>query len=40
MDSEKAGVTFVYNKFNPPIVANGRLYVPTYDGQVDVYVLA
>jgi outer membrane protein assembly factor BamB len=39
-DSEKAGVTFVYNKFNPPIVANGRLYVPTYDGQVDVYVLA
>ena len=39
-DSENAGVTFVYNKFNSPVVANGRLYVPTYDERVDVYVLA
>jgi outer membrane protein assembly factor BamB len=39
-DSESAGIAFVYNKFNPPVVANGRLFVPTYDGHVDVYTLA
>jgi hypothetical protein len=39
-DSEAAGVEFTYNKFNPPVVANGRLIVPAYDGHVDVYTLA
>jgi outer membrane protein assembly factor BamB len=39
-DSEAEGINFVYNKFNPPVVANGRVYVPTYDGNVDVYTLA
>jgi outer membrane protein assembly factor BamB len=34
---EQAG--FQYSKFCPPVVADGRLLVPTYDGRVDVYVL-
>ena len=28
---------YIYNKFNPPVVSGGKLYVPTYDGHVDVY---
>jgi outer membrane protein assembly factor BamB len=28
---------FSYSKFCPPVVINGKLYVPTYDGRVDVY---
>jgi len=38
-DSTKAGVNFTFSKFCPPMVADGRLYVPTYDGRVDVYQL-
>jgi hypothetical protein len=30
---------FTYSKFCPPVVADGRLIVPTYDGRVDVYIL-
>jgi outer membrane protein assembly factor BamB len=30
---------FTYSKFCPPVVADGRLLVPTYDGRVDVYTL-
>jgi outer membrane protein assembly factor BamB len=30
---------FTYSKFCPPVVADGTLFVPTYDGRVDVYVL-
>ena len=30
---------FKYSKFCPPVVADGRLFVPTYDGRVDVYQL-
>ena len=30
---------FTYSKFCPPVVADGRLFVPTYDGRVDVYTL-
>jgi hypothetical protein len=36
-DSERWGVTFSFNKFNLPVVANGRLIVPTYGGSVDIY---
>jgi len=36
-DSERWGVTFVYNKFNVPVVSGGKLFVPTYSGTVDVY---
>ncbi len=38
-DSTQAGVTFDFSKFCPPMVADGKLYVATYDGRVDVYAL-
>jgi hypothetical protein len=38
-DNTKAGVTFTFSKFCPPMVADGRLYVATYDKRVDVYEL-
>jgi hypothetical protein len=28
---------YTYNKFNPPVVSGAKVYVPTYDGRVDVY---
>ena len=28
---------FKFSKFCQPMVVNGKLYVPTYDGRVDVY---
>jgi outer membrane protein assembly factor BamB len=37
-DSTRSGVTFNYAKFCPPVVADGKVFVPTYDGRVDVYV--
>lgn len=37
-DSNRSGVTFDYSKFCPPVVADGRLLVPTYDGRIDIYV--
>ena len=33
------GNTFNFSKFCPPVVVDGRVLVPTYDGRVDVYVL-
>jgi hypothetical protein len=39
-DSQAEGLPFRYNKFTPPVVANGRVLVATYDGHVDVYELA
>lgn len=36
-DSTKAGVAFHFSKFCPPMVADGKLFVATYDGRVDVY---
>jgi outer membrane protein assembly factor BamB len=38
-DSKRSGVTFNFSKFCPPMVADGKLYVPTYNGRVDVYAL-
>jgi hypothetical protein len=37
-DSKRSGITFTYSKFCTPVVADGRLLVPTYDGRVDIYV--
>ena len=37
-DSTRSGVAFNFTKFCPPVVADGRLLVPTYDGHVDVYI--
>jgi outer membrane protein assembly factor BamB len=34
------GNTFNHSKFCAPIVADGKVFVPTYDGRVDVYGLA
>jgi outer membrane protein assembly factor BamB len=31
------GNVFNFSKFCPPIVADGQVFVPTYDGRVDVY---
>ena len=39
-DSQDWNLGFSFCKFTPPVVANGRLYVPTYDGRIDVYGLA
>ena len=36
-DSQAWALTFTFNKFNPPVVANGRIIVPTYEDRVDVY---
>ncbi len=36
-DSMTAGVSFHFSKFCPPVVADGKLYIPTYDGRVNVY---
>ena len=34
------GCAFTHPKFNRPVTWNGKLFVPTYDGRVDVYGLA
>ena len=34
------GNTFSLSKFCPPVVADGKIFVPTYDGRVDVYGLS
>jgi hypothetical protein len=39
-DSQRAGLPFVFNKFNPPVIDGGRIYVPDYAGGVGVYGLA
>lgn len=36
-DSQDWNLPFAYNKFNLPVVANGRVIVPTYQGRVDIY---
>jgi hypothetical protein len=38
-DSKRSGVAFNHSKFCTPVVADGRLFVPTYDGRVDMYML-
>jgi hypothetical protein len=35
-----AGCAFTHPKFNRPVAWNGKVFVPTYDGRVDVYGLA
>jgi hypothetical protein len=39
-DSQRWNVQFLYNKFDPPVIDGGQIYVPNYDGGVDVYQLA
>jgi outer membrane protein assembly factor BamB len=35
--SKQSGTTFTLSKFCPPVVANGKVYVTTYEGRVDVF---
>ena len=37
--SDDAGVKYNHAKFCTPVVADGRLFVPTADGRVDMYML-
>lgn len=36
-DSQRWGVQFLFNKFNPPVIDGGQIYVPNYNGGMDVY---
>jgi hypothetical protein len=36
-DSQRWGVQFVFNKFDPPVIDGGQIYVPNYNAGVDVY---
>jgi hypothetical protein len=39
-DSQQWNIQYLFNKFLPPTVWNGRVYLPNYNGGVDVYALA
>jgi hypothetical protein len=39
-DSQRWGVQFLYNKFDPPVIDGGQIYVPNYNGGVDLYQVA
>ena len=39
-DSQTWGVQFLHNKFDPPVIDGGQIYVPNYNGGVDLYRLA
>jgi hypothetical protein len=39
-DSQRWGVPYIYNKFMAPTIWNGRIYLPNYDGGVEVFSLA
>ncbi|MGB7137741.1 MAG: hypothetical protein WBD46_20810, partial [Acidobacteriaceae bacterium] len=36
-DSQQWNTQFLFNKFNPPVADGGQVYVPNYNGGVDVY---
>src|SRR5579863_164391 len=36
-DSQRFAVAFLFNKFDPPVIDGGQIYVPNYNGGVDVY---
>ncbi len=36
-DSQRFAITFLFNKFDPPVIDGGQIYVPNYDGGVDLY---
>jgi hypothetical protein len=38
-DSQRWDVRYLFNKFNPPVIDGGQIYVPNYNGGVDVYQL-
>jgi len=36
-DSQSFAVQFLFNKFDPPVIDGGQIYVPNYNGGVDLY---
>ncbi len=36
-DSQRWGVQFLFNKFDPPVIDGGQIYVANYNGGVDLY---
>jgi hypothetical protein len=36
-DSQRFAIQFLYNKFDPPVIDAGQIYVPNYNGGVDLY---
>jgi len=36
-DSQRWGIAYQYNKFSAPVVYHGQVYLPNYNGGVDVY---
>jgi hypothetical protein len=38
-DSQVFNVQFQFNKFNPPVIDGGHIFVPNYNGGVDLYTL-
>jgi len=36
-DSQRWGIQFLFNKFDPPVIDGGQIYVPNYAGGVDLY---
>jgi hypothetical protein len=36
-DSQNFNIQFLFNKFDPPVIDGGQIYVPNYNGGVDLY---
>ncbi len=36
-DSQRFAIAFLFNKFDPPVIDGGQIYVPNYNGGVDLY---
>jgi len=36
-DSQRWVFSSLFNKFNPPVIDGGQIYVPNYNGGVDLY---
>jgi hypothetical protein len=36
-DSQQFAIQSLFNKFNPPVIDGGQIYVPNYNGGVDLY---
>jgi len=37
--SDQHGISFLFNKFDPPVIWNGEILVPTYDGNTGTLAL-
>jgi hypothetical protein len=39
-DSQQWNIQFLFNKFDPPVIDGGQIYVPNYNGGIDLYRLS